>query len=132
MAFRNFVVAGGAKETSFIPKDPDVNYGVGSPSVSVNNNDVDAQMIEPIAFAKPTKPAKRANTEETTQLVENVADSDNPPSDDEQVLIVGSSSIADRVRSRKGTSSKAAKATPKRKLILPTPTLTHIHHNFLI
>ena len=28
--------------------------------------------------------------------------------------------IADRVRSRKGTSAKATKATPKRKLTLPT------------
>ena len=67
MAFRNFVVAGGVKEISFIPKDPkDVSAGVGSPFVSVNNNDVDAQLIEPLAYAKPAKHAKPANREENT------------------------------------------------------------------
>ena len=56
MPFRNFVVAGGAKETNFLPKDPnEVSYGVGSPSVSVNNDDVDAMIIEPLATAEPSK-----------------------------------------------------------------------------
>lgn len=54
-------------------------------------------------------------------MVKNVADSDDPPSKSEQVMIVRSSVIADRVRNKKGTSAKAIKATPKRKLILPTP-----------
>ena len=54
--------------------------------------------------------------------MENVADSDDPPSDEEPVTIVGSSGIADRVRSRKGTEAKALKANPKRKLVLPTPS----------
>lgn len=53
--------------------------------------------------------------------MENVADSDDPPSDEELVTIVGSSGIADRVRSRKGTGAKALKTNPKRKLVLPTP-----------
>ena len=87
--------------------------------MSVNNNDVDALAIEPIASAKP---ANQLEIEETTQLVENVAESDDPPSDEEPVMIVGSSGIADRVRSRKGTEAKAIKATPKRKLVLPPPT----------
>ena len=53
MSFRNFVVVGGARETSFLPKDPkEVSYGVGSPSVSVNNNDVDALAFELIAATK--------------------------------------------------------------------------------
>lgn len=123
MSFRNFVVADGAKETSFLPKDPkEVSYGVGSPSVYVNNNDVDALAIEPISSAKPPKLEKSLAIEETTQLVENVVDSDDPPSDEEPVMIVGSSGIADRVRSRKGTEAKAIKANPKRKLLLPTPS----------
>ena len=58
-AFRNFVVVGGTRETSFLPKDPqEVSYGVGSPSVSVNNNDVDALAVEPLASVKPPKPEK--------------------------------------------------------------------------
>ena len=123
MSFRNFVVAGGARETSFLPKDPnEVSYGVGSPSVSVNNNDLDALAIEPIASANPSKTEKSLTIEESTQLVKNVVDSDDPPSDEEPVMIVGSSGIDDRVRSRKGTEAKAIKANPKRKLLLPTPS----------
>ena len=126
MSFRNFVVADGAKETSFLPRNPEeVSYGVGSPSVSVNNQEDDAKMVEPIASLQPSKPDKKSKpmvTEETSQLVENVAESDDPLSEDDQVTIIGSSSgIADRVRNRKGTSAKLVKPTPKRKLILPTP-----------
>ena len=127
MSFRNFVVADGAKETSFLPKNPEeVSYGVGSPSVSVNNQEEDdAKMIEPLAslqLSKPDKKSKPMVIEETSQLVENVAESDDPLSEDDQVTIIGSSSgIADRVRNRKGTSAKPVKPTPKRKLILPTP-----------
>lgn len=107
MDFRNFVVAGGAKEVIFLPQDPkEASYGVGSLSVSVNKNDIDALAIEPIASTKPTKPAKPTDTEETAQLVENVTDSDDPPSKEEQVMIVGSSDIADRVRSRKWASQR--------------------------
>lgn len=51
-----------------------------------------------------------------------MAESDDPPSEDDQVTIIGlSSGIADRVRHKNGTSAKALKATPKRKLMLPTP-----------
>lgn len=102
MAFRNFVVASGAKEVSFLLQDPkEASYGVGSPSVLVKNNDVDALAIKPIASAKPTKPAKPTDTEETTQLVENVTDSDDLPSKEEQFMIVGSCGIADRVQSKR-------------------------------
>ena len=54
-------------------------------------------------------------------MIENVADSNDPPSADEQVTVLGSSGIADRVRSRKGTSAKSVKPTPKRRLVLHTP-----------
>ena len=60
--------------------------------------------------------------EEAPQLVENIADSNDPPSDGEPVTYIGSSSIADRVRSRKGTEAKALKANPKRNLLFPTPS----------
>jgi hypothetical protein len=82
-------------------------------------------MVKPIASIQPSKPVKESKpvtAEVTSQLVENVVESDDPLSEDDQVTIVGSlSDIADRVRNRKGTSAKAVKATPKRKLVLPTP-----------
>lgn len=118
MAFHNFIVSGGAKEVSFIPRDPkDFSYGVGSPSISVNNNDVDAPMVEPIAI---TEPSMLMNTEKTPLIVENIVDSDDLPSNSDQVIIVGSSGIADMVRDRKGISAKALKMIPKRKLDIPT------------
>ena len=124
MAFRNFVVAGGAKEVKFIPKDPkDISFGVGSPSISVNNNDVDVSPPKPLAVLPPIKPL---NTEETPQLVEDVGDSDDTPSGSDQLRIVGSSGIADRVRTRKGTSAKAAKTVPKRKPNVPTPSSRNV------
>ena len=99
MAFRNFVVSGGAKEASFLPKDPnEVSYGVGFPSISVNNKKGDARMVEPIASAKPSKASELVNIGESSQLVKNVADSVDPLSEDDRVMIVGSSSgIAERV-----------------------------------
>ena len=126
MSFRNFVIADGARETSFLSKNPEeVSYGVGSPSVTVNNQEDDAQMVEPIASLQPSKPEKKPKpviAEETSQLVENIAEFDDPLSEDDQVTIIGSSSgIADRVRNRKVMSAKPVKPTPKRKLILPTP-----------
>ena len=49
-------------------------------------------------------------------------DSDDPPSDSDQVIVVGSFGIADRVRNRKGTSAKALKPIPKSKFDIPTPS----------
>ena len=47
MAFRNFVVSGGAKEVSFLPiGSKEFSYGVGSPFVSVNNNNFDVIDVE--------------------------------------------------------------------------------------
>jgi hypothetical protein len=61
MSFRNFVVADGAREASFLPKNPDeVSYGVGSPSISVNNQEDNSQMVEPIASIQPSKPVKES------------------------------------------------------------------------
>jgi hypothetical protein len=102
MSFRNFVVADGAREMSFLPRNPEeVSYGVGSLSVSVNNQEDDAQMVEPIASMQPSKPEKKSKpmiAEETSQLGENVAESDDPLSEDDQVTIIGlSSGIADMV-----------------------------------
>ena len=84
MAFRNFVLSGGAKEVSFLSQGPkEASYGGGSPFVSVNNNDVNVVAVEPLASAKPTKHAKPIDSEEAKQLMENVGDSDNPPSEGE-------------------------------------------------
>ena len=113
MAFRNFVVSGGAKEASFIPRDPkEFNYGVGSPSVSVNNNDVDAMVVEPITAVEAFTPA---DTKETPLAIESVPDVEVLSSDDGPVTLARSSGIADRVRERKGTVMKAPKPPVKRK-----------------
>ncbi|GJU85937.1 hypothetical protein Tco_1293483 [Tanacetum coccineum] len=66
MAFLNFVVDGNDKDMSFFTKNPNEGgFRVGSPSVFMNNNDVDAIPTQPVAFAQPS------------QLVENTADSDD-------------------------------------------------------
>ncbi|GJV72696.1 hypothetical protein Tco_1492691 [Tanacetum coccineum] len=52
MAFGNFVVAGNDKDMSFIIKSKnEESFGIGSPSVSVNNNDVDAAPTQPKPLA---------------------------------------------------------------------------------
>lgn len=47
----------------------------------------------------------------------------DPPYEGDEVVIVGSSGISDKVRSRKGTAVRAAKAPPKRKGAAPVPPL---------
>lgn len=76
MAFRNFVVSGGAKEASFIPRDfRDFSYGVGSPSVLVNNNDVEAMVLEPMTSVEGMAPI---NVEEAPLAIEGIPDVGNP------------------------------------------------------
>lgn len=118
MAFPNFVVSGGAKEVNFLPREPrGFSYGIGSPSMSVNNHDANASLDE----VKST-PLVPVNTEENPFIVEDVGDSDDPPSNDNQVANIGSSNIAGRVCEWKGTSAKAPKLLPKRKLDILVPT----------
>ena len=118
MAFRNFIVSDGAKEASFIPREPrEYSYGVGSPSTSVNNNDVDAMALEPTVMIKEVVPL---NDEEAPLTIKALPDVEILSSDDVPKAYASTSGIADRVRERKGTDMKASKPPIKRKLDIPT------------
>ncbi|GKB78765.1 hypothetical protein Tco_0945660 [Tanacetum coccineum] len=63
MTFRNFVVAGNDKDLSFITRDPNKgDHGVGSPSVSVNNELVEALPAQPMASANPSRVRNRKDS----------------------------------------------------------------------
>ena len=118
MAFRNFIVSDGAKEASFIPREPrEFSYGMGSPSTSVNNNDVDAIMLEPTIITEEAIPL---NVEEVPLAIKALPDVEILSSDDVSKTYAGTSGIAGRVRERKGTEMKASKPPIKRKLDIPT------------
>nr|GEX39873.1 hypothetical protein [Tanacetum cinerariifolium] len=92
MTFGNFVVFGNDKDVSFIVKTQNEgNFGKGSPSASINNNDIDAS---------PSRP-QHAAFGPLTQLVKNTADSHDSHSKENQVVFLGSSRIGDRVRNKK-------------------------------
>lgn len=72
MAFRNFVVAGSSRDVSFVPnKLGQGSFGLGSPSASVNNNDVDAMSIVPLTMVEPCEPTR---AEGDIQVLKNVTD----------------------------------------------------------
>lgn len=118
MTFRNFIVSDGAKEASIIPREPrEFSYGVGSPSTSVNNNDVDAMALEPTTIIKDVIPL---NAEEVPLTIKAFPDVEILSSDDVPKTYAGTFGIADRVRERKGTEMKASNPPIKRKLDIPT------------
>ena len=149
MAFRNFVVSDGAKEASFIPRDPrEFSYGMGSPSTSFNNNDVDAMVLEPTAIIEEVIPL---NSEEVPLAIEAFPDVEILSSDDVPMTYAGTFGIADRVRERKGTEMKASKPpitrnltyplsypelqrrrTPKIRLLLPYPLKIRMMKTFMV
>ena len=90
---------------------------MGSPSTSVNNNDVDAMVLEPAAIIEEVIPL---NAEEVPLAIEAFPDVEILSSDDVPMTYAGTSGIADRVRERKGTEMKASKPPIKRKLDIPT------------
>lgn len=83
----------------------------------MNNNNFDGVAVE--AEVTTLVPL---NTNENPLVVEDIADSDDHPSDDNQISIAGSFGIGSRVRGRKGTSAKALKSVPKKNLDIPIPT----------
>jgi hypothetical protein len=118
MAFRNFIVSDGAKEASFIPREPrEFSYGMGSPSTSVNNNDVDAVMLEPTIV---TEEVISLNIGEVSLAIKALPDVEILSSDDVSKTYAGTSGIAGRVRERKGTEMKTSKPPTKRELDIPT------------
>nr|GEX98475.1 hypothetical protein [Tanacetum cinerariifolium] len=54
MPFRNFIVVGNDKDLRFVTKNPHEGiFGFGSPSVSVNNDLVEAHPVQSVASAQP-------------------------------------------------------------------------------
>lgn len=88
----------------------------------MNNNDVDAMMIEPLAMAEASVPS---NTEEAPLTIGDVPDLEILSSDDGPITFAGSTGISNRVRERKWTSAKASNPPAKRKFDIPTPFLGH-------
>nr|GEV74066.1 hypothetical protein [Tanacetum cinerariifolium] len=78
---RNFMYVEDDKDLSFLPKDPSLDFGTGSPSVSIN---IDLPAVK----AEPT------NVGNSKQLAENIADSGG--SSIRQEKLAGSSSRATR------------------------------------
>ena len=90
---------------------------MGSPSTSVNNNDVDAIMLEPTTIIEEVIPL---NAEEVPLAIKALPDVEILSSDDVSKTYVGTSGIAGRVHERKGTEMKASQPPIKRKLDIPT------------
>ncbi|GKB07387.1 hypothetical protein Tco_0835671 [Tanacetum coccineum] len=94
----NFMYAETDDDLTFLPKEPSLEFGTGSPSVSIN-------MEPPIAKAVPTG-----------QLVKNTADSRDSPHLEQLVIHPGS--VAARIRERKcRTRGGSSKPPVKRKLV---------------
>ncbi|GKD67637.1 hypothetical protein Tco_1321727, partial [Tanacetum coccineum] len=98
MAFRNFLYAENDKDLSFLPKEPSLNFGTGSPSVYINTE-------PPATKADPTK-----------QLVENMTDSRDSPAY-QQKLVIHFRSVAARIKDRKCKTRGSSKPHVKRRLV---------------
>ncbi|GKE17784.1 hypothetical protein Tco_1425361, partial [Tanacetum coccineum] len=81
MAFRNFIYTKDDEDLAFLPKDPSSDFGVGSPSISVN-----------------TEPLK-ANEEPEIQPVEVIADFGRSPKP--ELFVVHPGTVAARIKDRK-------------------------------
>ncbi|GKA67335.1 hypothetical protein Tco_0767143 [Tanacetum coccineum] len=81
MAFRNFIYTEDDEDLAFLPKDPSLGFGIGSPSILVN-----------------TKPLK-ANEEPEIQPVEVITNSGG--SSNPKLFVVHPRSVAARIKDRK-------------------------------
>ncbi|GJZ69100.1 hypothetical protein Tco_0632650 [Tanacetum coccineum] len=98
MAFRNFMYAKADDDLTFIPKEPSLEFGTRSPSISINTE-------PPITKAVPTG-----------QLVENTTDSGDSPCLEK--LMIHPSSVATRIREIKcRTRGGSSKPHVKHKLV---------------
>ncbi|GJX37774.1 hypothetical protein Tco_0251077 [Tanacetum coccineum] len=89
MAFRNFIYTEDDDDLAFLPKEPSPNFGVGSPSVSVN-----------------TEPLK-ANEEPEIQPVEVTADYGWSPKP--ELFVVHLGSVVARIKDRKYTTREGGR-----------------------
>ncbi|GJY00244.1 hypothetical protein Tco_0357262 [Tanacetum coccineum] len=86
------------EDLSFLPKEPSLDFGTGSPSVSINTK-------PPVTVAEPTE-----------QLVENTTDSRDSPR--REKLVIHSGSVAGRIKDRKSrTRGGSSKPLVKHRLV---------------
>ncbi|GJX99557.1 hypothetical protein Tco_0356576 [Tanacetum coccineum] len=98
MDFNNFLYAETDEDLSFPPKEPSLDFGTGSPSVSINTEPL-------VTVAKPTE-----------QLVENTTDSRDPPR--QEKLVIHPGSVAARIKDQKcRTRGGSLKPPVKRGLV---------------
>ncbi|GJT65265.1 hypothetical protein Tco_1016745 [Tanacetum coccineum] len=106
MTFRNFMIDGIDGEFSFVPKEPVGNEGTSSRSFLINI-ETPATYVEPLNSANPS------------QYVKNIADSEDSPSDKDDVVLIDSS-VADILKNQK--VSVSPKVPGKRKQAASTPS----------
>ncbi|GKF14932.1 hypothetical protein Tco_0056394, partial [Tanacetum coccineum] len=103
MAFRNFMYAEDDEDLSFLPRESSLRFGTSSPFDLINNK-------PPLLKADPLD---SANPE---QLVENTANSGGSPAH-EKMLVIGTGSIAGRMKDRKCMTKGSTKPPVKHKLV---------------
>ncbi|GJY48024.1 hypothetical protein Tco_0437980 [Tanacetum coccineum] len=95
---QNFMYAENDEDLSFLPKEPSLDFGTGSPSVSINTK-------PPVVRAEPME-----------QLVENTANSGDSSVCLEK-LVIHSGSVAARIKDRKCRTRGSSKPPSKRRLV---------------
>ncbi|GKA17475.1 hypothetical protein Tco_0697312 [Tanacetum coccineum] len=121
MSFRNFMYDDTNEDLSFLPKEPYLDDGAGSPSVSINAE-------TPLTIVEATE-----------QLVENTTDSGGSPQS--KKLVIHTGCVAGRINERKCKTRGGSSRPPiKRKLVQGTSCLRssrvktshQIHSSFVV
>ncbi|GJS05996.1 hypothetical protein Tco_0362792 [Tanacetum coccineum] len=105
-AFKNFMIKGIDDEFNFLPKEPTDDPGTGSLFISINI-ETPATVVEPL------------NTVDPSHFSENMADSEDSPSTNKDVVLV-SAFVAENTKDQKVTIP--LKTSGKRKQTAPTPS----------
>ncbi|GJZ81332.1 hypothetical protein Tco_0646326 [Tanacetum coccineum] len=99
MAFRNFIYTKDDEDLAFLPKEPSLGFGTGSPFVSVN--------MEPL----------KANEEPVIQPIEVIADSGGSPKP--ELFVVHPGSVAVQIKDRKCKTRGGSSKTPVKRKLAP-------------
>ncbi|GJU11466.1 hypothetical protein Tco_1133862 [Tanacetum coccineum] len=99
MAFRNFIYAKNEEDLSFLPKEPSLSFGTGSPSVLVN-----------------TEPPN-VDAEPTLKLAEDTADFGGSPKP--KVFVVHPGSVATQIKDRRCKTSGGSSRPPLKRKLAP-------------
>ncbi|GJT88347.1 hypothetical protein Tco_1070064 [Tanacetum coccineum] len=102
-AFRNFMYAEDNEDLSFLLREPSYGFGTGPPSTS-NNNEPPLLEAEPLDITN------------LKQLIENTANSGGSLAR-EEMPVIGTSSVAGRMKDRKCRTKGSIKPSVKRKLL---------------